>query len=100
MVCVGGTLLLMHQFCELQSQRRHETDSVQLHAVNLLGGHVLLAESNPDEPSLGHGITTSWETLIPKQVFFPYVYTIFITIVEMKSDEKSGIPFRLATAGN
>jgi hypothetical protein len=37
---------------------------------------------------------------IPKQVFFPYVYTIFITIVEMKSDEKSGIQLRLATAGN
>ena len=51
-VRLGGSLLLLHQLCQHEVQRRHQADHEQLHALHLGCGDVLPAEPDANDPPL------------------------------------------------
>lgn len=54
MVRLGGALLLLHKLRQLQSQRRHQTDTEQLHAVYICRCNVLSAKSSANDSAVGN----------------------------------------------
>merc|ERR1712071_503872 len=56
-VRLGGPLLLVHQFRQLENQRRYQTDPQQLHVVDICRGHVLSSEPAPHGPPLVFFVT-------------------------------------------
>ena len=51
-VRLGGSVLLLHQLCQHEVQRRHQANHEQLHALHLCCRHVIPAEPHAHDPTL------------------------------------------------